>query len=359
MSEFFIKRPIFAWVISIIVMIAGIFSLFKIPVELYPNIAPPTVSISASLPGASAQTVENSVTQIIEQNINGVDNLRYFSSSSNSDGSARISLNFEPGTDPDIAQVQVQNKLESAIPLLPQSVQQQGLRVSKSNDNFLLIVGIYSKTGETSEEDLNSILFSNLKDQISRIDGVGNVTIFGNQKAMRIWLNPHKLYSYKLTTQDVINAIKSQNKDMAVGQLGGLPAVKGQQINATITAQSRLQTVEQFENIIIKANKDGAQIYLKDIAKIELGLQNYNRVARYKRNPAAGMAVILSSGANALTTAQAVKKEVAKLQQFLPKDVKIIYPYDSTQLIKLSIKGVVITLFEAAILVLLVILLFL
>lgn len=359
MSEFFIKRPIFAWVISIIVMVAGIFSLFKIPVELYPNIAPPTVSISASLPGASAQTVENSVTQIIEQNINGVDNLRYFSSSSNSDGSARISLNFEPGTDPDIAQVQVQNKLESAIPLLPQSVVQQGLRVSKSNDNFLLIVGIYSKTGETSEEDLNSILFSNLKDQISRIDGVGSVTIFGNQKAMRIWLNPHKLYSYKLTTQDVINAIKSQNKDMAVGQLGGLPAVKGQQINATITAQSRLQTVEQFENIIIKANKDGAQIYLKDIAKIELGLQNYNRVARYKRKPAAGMAVILSSGANALTTAQAVKKEVTKLQQFLPKDVEIIYPYDSTQLIKLSIKGVVITLFEAAILVLLVILLFL
>lgn len=359
MSEFFIRRPIFAWVLSIAVMLAGVFSLFKIPVELYPNIASPAISISTALPGASAQTIENSITQIIEQNINGIDNLRYFSSSSNSDGTARITLNFEPGTDPDIAQVQVQNKLESALPLLPQLVQQQGVRVSKSNDNFLLIIGIYSKTSETSEEDLNDFLFSNLKDNISRINGVGNVTIFGNQKAMRIWLDPHKLFSYKLTTQDVLNAIRAQNSDVSVGQLGGLPAVEGQQINATITAQSRLKTVEEFENIVIRANKNSSQIYLKDVAKVELGLENYNRIARYKRNPAAGMAVILSSGANALKTAQDVKNEVKKIESFLPKDVKIIYPYDSTTLIKLSIKGVIITLAEAAILVFLVMLIFL
>ncbi len=359
MSEFFIKRPIFAWVLSIVVMLAGLFSLFKIPVELYPNIASPAISISTALPGASAQTVENSITQIIEQNINGIDNLRYFSSSSNSDGSARITLNFEPGTDPDIAQVQVQNKLESAMPLLPQVVQQQGVRVNKSNDNFLLIIGVYSKDGKSSEQDLNDFLFTNLKDNVSRINGVGSVTIFGNQKAMRIWLNPHKLYSYSLTTQDVVNAIRSQNSDVAVGQLGDLPAVKGQQINATITAQSRLQTVKQFEDIVIKANKNGSQIHLKDVAEVEIGLENYNRVARYKRQPAAGMAVILATGANALSTAKEVKEEVAKIEKFLPEDVKIIYPYDSTTLIKLSIEGVVITLIEAAILVFLVMLIFL
>ena len=359
MSEFFIKRPIFAWVLSIIVMLAGVFSLFKIPVELYPNIASPAITISASLPGASAQTIENSVTQIIEQNINGIDSLRYFSSSSSSDGSARITLNFEPGTNPDIAQVQVQNKLEAALPLLPQLVQQQGVRVNKSNDNFLLIIGIYSKDGKTSEEDLNDFLFSNLRDNVSRINGVGSVTVFGNQKAMRIWLDPHKLFGFKLTTQDIVNAIRSQNSDVAAGQLGGLPSVKGQQINATITAQSRLKTVEQFQNIVIRANKNGSQIYLKDVAKVELGLENYNRVARYKRKPAAGMAVILASGANALETAQNVKEEVKKIEKFLPQDVEVIYPYDSTTLIKLSIKGVVITLLEAAILVFLVMLLFL
>ncbi len=359
MSEFFIKRTIFAWVLSIVTMLAGVFALFKIPVELYPNIASPAISISTSLPGASAQTVENSITQIIEQSINGIDNLRYFSSSSSSDGSAIVTLNFEPGTDPDIAQVQVQNKLESALPLLPQTVQQQGVRVNKSNDNFLLIVGIYSKDGKSSEQDLNDFLFTNLKDNVSRINGVGSVTIFGNQKAMRIWLNPHKLFSYNLTTQDIINAIKSQNSDVAVGQLGGLPAIKGQQINATITSQSRLKTVEEFENIIIRASKNGSQIYLKDVAKIELGLENYNRVARYKRQPAAGMAVILASGSNALETAKNVKEEVAKIKKFLPNNVEIIYPYDSTTLIKLSIKGVIITLVEAAILVFLVMLIFL
>ncbi len=359
MSNFFINRPIFSWVLAIIIMLAGILSLFKMPIEQYPNIAPPSVSISTSMPGASAETIENSVTQVIEQSLTGLDSLRYFTSSSDSNGNATITLTFEPKTDPDIAQVQVQNKLQSAMPLLPQEVQQQGVRVNKSNNNFLLVIGLYSENDSVSEEELGDILLSDMKDNIARINGVGNVTIFGDPRAMRIWVNPDKLYSYKITIAEVIAAIKVQNADVAAGQLGGLPSIKGQQINATITAQSKLKTVDDFKKIVLRVNKNGSQVRLKDVAKIELGSQSYDRVARYKRHPAAGMAVILASGANALDTAKSVKAKVEEMKQFLPKSVQVIYPYDSTPFIKLSIAGVVETLLVAILLVFLVMLIFL
>lgn len=359
MSNFFIDRPIFSWVLAIIVMLAGALSLLKMPIEQYPNIAPPSVSISTALPGASAEALENSVTQIIEQSLTGIDDLRYFSSNSDSDGNVTITLTFEPETNPDIAQVQVQNKLQAALPLLPPDVQQQGVRVTKSNNNFLLVIGLYSKDGSVSQEMLGDILLNDIKDNVSRINGVGNVLIFGNPRAMRIWLDPHKLYGYKLTASDVVAAIKAQNADVASGQLGGLPAVKGQQINATITAQSKLKTAEEFEKIIVRASKSGGMVRLKDVAKVELGSQSYSTVARYKRQPAAGMAVMLASGANALTTADEIKKKVAELSEFLPKGVEVLYPFDSTPFIKLSIKGVVETLLIAVFLVFLVMLLFL
>lgn len=359
MSKFFIDRPIFSWVLAIVVMLAGALSLLKMPIEQYPNIAPPSVSITTALPGASAETLENSVTQVIEQSLIGIDSLRYFSSSSDSDGNVTITLTFEPKTNPDIAQVQVQNKLQAAMPLLPQEVQQQGVRVNKANNNFLLVVGLYSKDDSVSEAMLGDILLSDMKDTVSRINGVGNVTIFGNPRAMRIWLNPSKLFGYSLTANEVIAAIKVQNADVSAGQLGGLPAIKGQQINATINAQSKLKTVDDFKKIILRVNKNGSQVRLRDVAKVELGSQSYSTVARYKRHPAAGMAVMLASGANALDTAAAVKEKVTELTQFLPKGVEVIYPFDSTPFIKLSIEGVVVTLFEAIFLVFLVMLLFL
>ena len=359
MSSFFIDRPIFSWVLAIIVMMAGGLALLKMPIEQYPNVAPPSVSISTSLPGASAETLENSVTQVIEQSLTGIDNLRYFSSSSDSDGNVNITLTFEPKTNPDIAQVQVQNKLQAAMPLLPQEVQQQGVRVNKANNNFLLIVGLYSKNDSVSQEALGDILFSNMKDSIGRINGVGNITVFGNPRAMRIWLNPGKLYGYKLTTSEVIAAIKAQNADVSAGQLGGLPAVKGQELNATITSQSKLKTVDEFKKIILRVNKNGSQIRLKDVAKVELGSQSYSTIASYKRHPAAGMAIILASGSNALKTAKEVKEKVAQLTKTLPDSVEVIYPFDSTPFVKLSIKGVAETLIEAIFLVFLVMLLFL
>lgn len=359
MPNFFIDRPIFAWVLAIITMMAGASALLKMPVEQYPNIAAPTVSISTSLPGASAQVLENSVTQVIEQSLTGIDALRYFNSSSDSDGNVSITLSFEPGTNPDIAQVQVQNKLQSAMPLLPLDIQQQGVRVKKSNNNFLLVVNLYSEDNSMNEGDLGDLLLTDIKDSIARIDGVGDVITFGNPHSMRIWLNPMKLYGYGIGTDEVIAAIKAQNADVAAGQLGGLPASPGQQLNATITAQSRLSTVEDFENITLRGNGRGAQITLKDVAKIEIGQSSYNTKARYKRHPASGMAVILASGANALKTADAVKSKMTELSKNLPKGVKVIYPFDSTPFIKLSIKGVFETLIEAVFLVFLVMLLFL
>lgn len=359
MSNFFINRPIFSLVLAIIVMMAGALALLKMPVEQYPNIAAPAVSISTSLPGASAQALENSVTQVIEQSLTGIDNVRYFNASSDSDGNVSITLTFEPKTNPDIAQVQVQNRLQSAMPLLPQEVQQQGVRVRKSNNNFLVVIGLYSEDDSLGEGELGDILLSDIKDNIARTNGVGDVITFGNPRAMRIWINPNKLYSFKLTTADIIAAIKAQNADVSAGQLGGLPAVKGQQLNATITSQSKLKTVADFEKIILRGNKKGGLVRLKDVAEVELGLLSYSTEAHYKGHPAAGMAVILASGANALKTADSVKTKMADLSKSLPKGVKVIYPYDSTPFIKLSIQGVVETLAEAILLVFLVMLLFL
>jgi len=309
-SKFFIKRPIFAWVLAIIVMTSGLLAIFKMPIEQYPNIAPPAVSISTILPGASAKNLENSVTQVIEQSLSGLDNLRYFESRSDSDGNVRITLTFEPEADVDIAQVQVQNKIQAAMPMLPIEVQQQGVRINKANNNFLLVVGIYSKDDAMSQGELGDILLSDVKDSIARIDGVGNVIVFGNPRAMRIWLNPNKLYQFKINISEVIAAIKAQNIDISAGQIGGAPLVKGQQINATINSSSKLQSVKEFENIVIRANNDGSKVSLKDIARVELGSDKYSTIARYKRHPATGLAVILASGANALQTANKVKEKM-------------------------------------------------
>lgn len=359
LSRFFIERPVFAWVVAIMIMLAGSMGILRLPIEQYPNIAPPSVSIRTALPGASAEVLENSVTQVIEQKLTGIDNLRYFSSSSDSLGNVSITLTFNPGTNPDIAQVQTQNKVQAALPLLPPDVQQQGVSVVKANDMFLLVVGFYSEDGKVSDTELGDVLSSKIQDQIARINGVGNVTVFGSPHSMRIWLNPERLYSYNLSANDVRNAILDQNVDISAGQLGGLPAVEGQQLNATITSSSRLKTVADFEKIIVKATKNGSQVFLKDVAKVELGSQSYDRIARYKRHPAAGIAVSLATGANALKTAAAVKQKVAELEIYLPKGVKVIYPYDTTPFVKLSIKEVIITLAEAIFLVFLVMLLFL
>lgn len=359
MSRFFIDRPVFAWVISIIIMLAGALSIMQLPVEQYPNIASPSVSINATYPGASAETLENSVTQVIEQSLTGIDYMRYFSSSSDSSGTATITVTFEPEADPDIAQVQVQNKLQAAMPLLPQEVQQQGVTVTKANNSFLLVAGFYSEDGSISQQELGDMLNSTVRDAVARINGVGNVTVFGEPHSMRIWLNPHKLLSYNLTVMDVRSAIQAQNTDVSAGQIGGLPALEGQQINATITAQSRLQTVEDFEKIILRVNTDGSQVRLRDVARVELGSQGYARIVRYKRKPAAGVAVSLATGANALDTAAAVKKRISELKKFLPPAVKINYPYDTTPFVELSIKEVIKTLVEAVVLVFVVMYLFL
>ncbi|MBD3586523.1 efflux RND transporter permease subunit [Salinimonas sp. HHU 13199] len=358
MARFFIDRPVFAWVLAIITMLAGVLAIFSLPVEQYPKVAPPSVAISAAYPGASAKSVENSVTQVIEQNLNGIDNLRYFSSSSQS-GSMSINLTFEPGTDPDTAQVQTQNKVQSAVSLLPASVQQQGVTVTKSNDSFALVIGFYSEDGEQTQFDLSDLLVSEFRDPISRVNGVGNVRVFGAQRSMRIWLNPNKLYSFNMTPVDVQAAVQIQNTDVSAGQLGGMPAIEGQEINATIQAQSLLQTVEDFENIVLRVNTDGSQVRLKDVARVELGSQDYGYITRYKRKPASGMAVSLTSGANALDTIERVKNRVEELKGQLPEGVKVVYPVDSSPFIELSIKSVVQTLVEAVVLVFLVMLLFL
>lgn len=358
MSHFFIDRPIFAWVIAIVIMLAGALSIHHLPIEQYPNIAAPSVTISANYGGADAKTIENSVTQVIEQKLTGIDNLRYFSSSS-SDGSARITLTFEPGTDPDIAQVQTQNKIQLAVPKLPLAVQQQGVIVTKSNASFLMVAGFYCDDGTLDQDELGDIVSSKIQDSISRVDGVGNTTIFGDPHAMRIWLDPHKLLSYSMTASDVSAAVQSQNIDISAGQLGGLPAVPGQQLNATLTAQSMLKSVTDFEKIILRVNVDGSQVRLKDVARVELGADQYTKKVRYKGYPATGIAISLATGANALDTADAVKETILILADTLPANIKIVYPYDTTPFVKLSIKNVIHTLIEAVVLVFLVMFLFL
>lgn len=359
MSRFFIDRPIFAWVIAIVIMLAGALSIEKLPVAQYPAIAPPTISISASYPGASAKTLEDSVTQIIEQKMKGLDGLLYMSSASDSSGSVTVTLTFKSGTNPDIAQVQVQNKLQSALSALPQEVQRQGVTVAKSARNFLLVLGFVSEDGSLQQTELTDYVAANVIDPISRVEGVGEVQMFGSQYAMRIWLDPAKLNSYKLTPGDVKNAISAQNVQVSAGQLGGTPALPGQQLNATINVQSRLQTPAQFGQILLKTGADGASVRLRDVARIELGSENYGVVARFKGQPSAGIGVRLAANANALTTATAVKAKIAEMSKFFPKGMNYVVPYDTTPFVKLSIEEVVKTLVEAVILVFLVMWLFL
>ena len=359
MAKFFIDRPIFAWVLAIIIMLAGTLAIISLPIEQYPNVAPPAVEIQATYPGADAKTLQDSVTQVIEQNMNGIDGLMYMASSSDSSGTLTLTLTFQSGTNADIAQVQVQNKLQLAMPLLPQEVQQQGIQVKKSSSSFLMVAGFISDDGNMTQNDISDYVASNIKDPISRTPGVGDTQVFGAQYAMRIWLDPHKLNNYQLTPVDVISALGTQNTQVAAGQLGGTPPVPGQQLNASIIAQTRLTNTEEFGNIMLKVNQDGSQVRLRDVAKIELGGENYEIIARYNGKPASGIGVKLATGANALDTAKAVKDELAKLQPFFPSGMKTVYPYDTTPFVKISIFEVVKTLLEAIVLVFLVMYLFL
>ena len=359
MARFFIDRPVFAWVIAIIIMLAGGLAVFKLPVSMYPPIAPPTIDIRASYPGASAQVVENSVTQIIEQNLTGLDGLLYFSSNSSSNGAAAISLTFATGTNPDTAQVQVQNQVQAAMPQLPQTVQQQGVRVNKSSTGFLQVLAFVSSDGKMNRADISDYVSTNLSEPLSRVPGVGRVQVFGAKYAMRIWLNPEKLDTYKLTTNEVIAAIKGQNAQVAVGQLGGAPSIEGQQLNATINAQDRLQTAEEFRDIVIRANTDGSTLHLGDIARVELGAESYDYLTRYNGKAASGVGISLASGGNALSTVEGVAKLMEELKPFFPEGLEIAIPFDSTPFVRVSIKGVFTTLVEAIVLVFLVMYLFL
>ncbi|EKT4475218.1 efflux RND transporter permease subunit [Pseudomonas putida] len=359
MSRFFIDRPVFAWVIALVVMLAGALSILKLPVNQYPSIAAPAIGIQVNYPGASARTVQDTVVQVIEQQLNGIDGLRYMSSDSTSDGRMSLTVTFEQGTDPDIAQVQVQNKLQLATPLLPQEVQQQGIRVTKAVKNFLLVIGVVSEDGSMTNQDLSNYVVANIQDPISRTSGVGDFQVFGAQYAMRIWLDPARLNSFQLTPVDVKAAIQEQNVQTSAGQIGGLPAAPDQQLNATITAKSRLQTVEQFADILLKVNADGSQVRLGDVARVELGGESYNVSAQYNGLPASGMAIKLASGANALDTAKAIRATVAELEPFMPQGMKVVFPYDTTPVVSASIQSVLMTLAEAVVLVFLVMYLFL
>jgi hydrophobe/amphiphile efflux-1 (HAE1) family protein len=359
MARFFIDRPIFAWVIAIIIMIAGGIAVLRLPVAQYPAIAPPAISITATYPGASATTLEQAVTQVIEQRMSGLDGLRYISASSDATGIAQIELTFEPGTDPDIAQVQVQNKLQLAMPQLPQEVQRQGVRVQKANRNFLMIVAFVSEDGSMQRNDISDYVASTLLDPISRVPGVGDVQVFGTPYAMRIWLNPNQLASYRLTPLDVSAAIQAQNAQVSAGQFGGAPAVPGQELNATITAQTRLQTAEEFGAILLRVNPNGSQVRLRDVARVELAGESFEIESFYNRKPTSGMGIRLAPGANALDTADAIRARIDELSQTFPPGLRPVYPVDSTPFVKISIQKVVKTLFEAIGLVFLVMLLFL
>jgi multidrug efflux pump len=359
MANFFIDRPIFAWVIAIVTMLAGALAIFTLPIAQYPTIAPPSVTISASYPGASAEAVENTVTQVIEQKMKGIDNLRYMSATSSSNGQMSIELTFEPGTDPDIAQVQVQNKLALATPLLPTQVQQQGVEVSKSSGSFLMVVGLVSDDGRLTQTDLADYLAANLQDPISRLSGVGDIDIFGAEYAMRVWLDPNKLNSYQLTSEDVVSAIEAQNVQVSAGQLGGTPAVSGQQLNASITVQVLQQTPEQFAAIVLRTQSDGSTVHLGDVARVEIGSESYDVLAHYNGAPAAGMGIKLATGANALDTAELIKDKIDELSAFFPAGVSMVIPYDTTPFVRVSILEVVKTLGEAIVLVFLVMYLFL
>ncbi|MGL6020464.1 MAG: efflux RND transporter permease subunit [Gibbsiella quercinecans] len=359
MSKFFIERPIFAWVIALVIMLAGGLSIVNLSINQYPNIAPPAISVSVTYPGASAETTQKTVVQVIEQQLNGIDNLRYIESQSNSDGSATIIATFEQGTDPDIAQVQVQNKVSLAESQLPSEVTQQGIRVAKYQANFMLVVSLISEDGKLSDSDLSNLLVSRLEDPIARTKGVGDFLVMGSEYAMRIWLDPAKLYKYSLIPSDVSTAISQQNVQISSGKLGGLPTVEGAKLSATIIGKTRLENVEQFQNILLKVNSDGSQVRLKDVANIDLGPEDYSISSTFNGKPSSGMALRLASGANVLDTVNAVRATVDNLKSSLPAGVSVEFPYDTSPVVSASIHEVVKTLFEAIVLVFCVMLLFL
>ncbi|MDU7648469.1 MAG: efflux RND transporter permease subunit [Klebsiella michiganensis] len=358
-SRFFVRRPVFAWVIAILIMLAGILAIRTLPVAQYPDVAPPAIKISATYTGASAETLENSVTQVIEQQLTGLDNLLYFTSTSSSDGSVSITVTFEQGTDPDTAQVQVQNKVQQAESRLPSEVQQSGVTVEKSQSSFLLILAVYDKNNKATSSDISDWLVSNMQDPMARIEGVGSLQVFGAEYAMRIWMDPTKLASYSLMPSDVQSAIEAQNVQVSAGKIGALPASNAQQLTATVRAQSRLQTVAQFKEIIVKSKSDGSVVRLSDVARVEMGSEDYTASANLNGHPAAGIAVMMAPGANALNTATLVKNKIAEFQRQMPQGYDIAYPKDSTEFIKISVEDVIQTLFEAIILVVCVMYLFL
>jgi multidrug efflux pump len=360
LAQFFITRPIFAWVIAIVICICGILSINILPIAQYPDVAPPQISISATYPGASAETLENSVTQVIEQQLTGLDGLLYFSSSSTaSTGQVDITVTFKQGTDPDIAQVQVQNKVQQAENSLPSEVTSQGVTVKKTQSDFLLVLSIYDQTDKSTSADVTDYLVSNIQDTLARTEGVGDVQVFGAEYAMRIWLDPVKLASHSLMPSDVETALEAQNTQVSAGQIGALPVKGEQQLVATIKARSRLQTAEQFRNIVLESNSNGSVVRLGDVARVEIGQESYSSSVLANGHPASGMAIKLAPGANALSTAERVKKSVEAFQQTMPAGYQVAYPLDSTEFIKISIEEVVKTLIEAIVLVVVVMFVFL
>ena len=363
MARFFIDRPIFAWVISIVIMLAGSLAVNNLPISQYPEIAPPSILVTTLYRGASASTIESNVVQVIEENMTGLDNFLYMKSESTSAGMVFMTLTFESGTNPDIAQVQVQNKLQRAISALPQAVQQEGVRVEKSNSTFLMMLALISPDGSLQDVDLADFMVTNMRDPISRLEGIGSVQVFGGRYSMRVWLDPYKLNSHQLTPQDVVSAISVQNSQVTVGALGGTPAVPGQQTSFTLMSQMLMTSQDQFEEILLKVNRDGSQVRLKDVARLEIGSDENNTISTYaedgKLQPSAGMAIMLGTGANAVATSESVRAKVDELKEYFPDGVEAIYPYDTTTFIKISIKEVAKTLVEAIILVFLVIYLFL
>ncbi|MBU1757475.1 MAG: efflux RND transporter permease subunit, partial [Alphaproteobacteria bacterium] len=359
MARFFIDRPIFAWVISIGILLAGIIALRALPIEQYPQVAPPSLTISVVYPGADAETLEQNVTQVIEQQLNGVEGFLYMSSSSDSNGTASITLTFEAGTDVDVAQTEVQNRLSTVEARLPEEVRRQGITVRQANDGFLMIVALTSESGNLSTTDLGNIASNQVVDELRRVPGVGDVTLFGSQYAMRIWLDPEALASYRLSPSDVLGAIREQNSQTAGGALGTLPIVDGQQINATISTEGRFTTVEEFENIILRASSGAAVVRLGEVARVEIGAQSYATSTTLNGQPMAGMAVQLATGANALAAAGGIRARMDEIGAGLPADVAWSVPYDTTPFVQASVDEVVVTLIEAMVLVFLVMFLFL
>ncbi|MBW2654431.1 MAG: efflux RND transporter permease subunit, partial [Deltaproteobacteria bacterium] len=357
-SRFFLNRPVFAWVIAIVMMAGGCLAIKFLPVSRYPDLAPPTIAVYAFYPGASAETIENTVTQIIEQKMTGLGKMIYMSASSDSSGTCRIELTFAPGTDPDLAWSKVQNKLQLAMASLPDVVQRQGVQVMKSTHNYMMAVGIISEDGSMDGTDLRDYIKSNVEKIISRVPGVGEVEVLGGEYAMRVWLDPDRLTSYHLTVEDVVMALRAYNVEMSAGQFGGAPAVKGQRLNASIIVQHYLKTPEEFDAIPIRTNPDGSIVRIKDVGRTELGTERYDVVARYNGNPSGMLVIRKEPGANALKTADRIKKKLQKMSRYFPPGMKVVYPYETTPFTRVAIHEVVKTLFMAILLVFVIMYLF-